>query len=555
VITTDTVLHQLAQLSLMEAYVLLGRTFHQMREGRRLLLTAAPAQLESTALLVEWLEPVLLAISARVELRHQHLQELHRVEPILALLATSVHQVLPSSRSAPVACTHTVQALARRQNARHARVATIVRAVKMNQSSALTVTTALLALKVQSLALSSDTIPPRELFIGITASLANEGTTAMPKASATSTTTDLSTSAHQVTSVQQVPVGPLLAWPVLTPCDEGQTQQPQSTSAQAVLSIDIALWLRRLRLLVLLEHIAQYVVDGRCCALLVAIARAMGPQFRFGHALLATTVRWALPSPFAVTLHVVKCAQLALLLHCIRQSRLPVANQGHSLDMDAAIPVSQASFAKGGQPRGSRSTKVLNAAMNAHQVIIAQQHPRCLSSVQSDASGWPLRAKVWQKTANCAQLGPSTPRLDKRAALSVVVEPRVALIGPLAPAVVPSGPGGSQLAPVCASLAMCSQISPRPRRLRPKITTASPYLIPNAQLALIVTTKRTNVSLTQFVLQLPAAVVLEPPMATSIANSTSASAATQPLMPGNIVMHHAKQSRSRHISPAKKRCS
>jgi len=555
VITTDTVLHRLAQLGLMAASVLLEPTFQQTREGRRLLLTAAPAQLESTALLVEWLEPVLLAISARVELHHRHLQELQRVEPILVLLATSVHQVLSSSRSAPVACTHTVQVLARRRNARHARAATIVRVVKRNQSSALTVTTALLALKARSLALSFDTIPPRELSIGITASLANEGTTAIPKASATSTTTDPSTSAHQVTSVQQVPVVPLLAWLVLTPCDEGQTQQPQSTSARAVLSIAIARWPRSLLFLVPLEHIAQHVADGRCCALLAAIARAMGPQFRFGHALLATTVQWALPSPFAVTLHVVKSAQLARLLHCIRQSRLPAANQGHSLDMDAAIPVSQASFAKGGRPRGSRSSQVLSAAMSAHQVIIAQLHPRCLFSVQSDASGWPLRAKVWQKTANCAQLEPSTPRLDKRAALSAVVEPRVALIGPLAPVVVLFGPGGSQLAPVCASLAMCSQISPRPRRLRPKITTASPYLIPNAQLALIVTTKRTNASLTQFVLRLLAAVVLEPPMATSIANSTSASAATQPLMPGNIVMHHAKQRRSRRISPAKTRCS
>ena len=293
-----------------------------------------------------------------------------------------------------MACTHTVQALARKRNARHARVATTVRAVKRNQSSALTATTALLALKAQSLALSSDTIPPRELSTGITASLANEGTTVMPKASATSTTTDPSTSAHQATTVQQVPILPLLAWLVLTPCDEGQTQQPQSTSARAVLSIAIAHWLQSLRLLVPLEHIAQHVADGRCCALLVAIAPAMGPQFLFGHVLSATTVQWVLPSPFAVTLHVVKCAQLALLLHCIRQSRLPAASQGHSLDMDAAIPVSQASFVKGGRPRGSHSTPVLNAAMNAHQVIIAQPHPRCLSSVQSDASGWPLRAKV-----------------------------------------------------------------------------------------------------------------------------------------------------------------
>jgi hypothetical protein len=77
VITTGTVLHQLAQLSLMAASVLLEPTFRQTREGRRLLLTAAPAQLESTALLVEWLEPALLAISASVELHHRHLRELH----------------------------------------------------------------------------------------------------------------------------------------------------------------------------------------------------------------------------------------------------------------------------------------------------------------------------------------------------------------------------------------------------------------------------------------------------------------------------------------------
>lgn len=454
-----------------------------------------------------------------------------------------------------MACTHTVQELARRRNARHARVATIVRAEKMSQSSALTVTTALLAPKARSLALSSDTIPPKEPSTGITASLANEGTTAMPKAWATSSTTDPSTSAHQVTSVQQVLVVPLLAWLVLTPYDEGQTQQPQSTSARAVLNIGIAHWLPSHLFLVHLEHIAQHVVDGLCCALLEAIARAMGPQFRFSHALQATTVQWVPPSQFYVTLREVKCAQLALLPHYTPQSRLPAANQGHSLDMDAAIPVSQASFAKGGRPRGSRSTKVLSAATNAHQVVIAQLHPRCPFSVQLDASGWPLRAKVWQKTANCAQLGPSTPRLDKRAAPSVVVEPRVALIGPLAPVVVLSGPGGSQLAPAYASLAMCSQISPSPRRLRPKIMTASPYLIPNAQQALIVTTKRTNASLIQFVLQLLAAAVLEPPMATSISSSTSASAATPPLMPGNIVMHHAKQRYSRHISPAKTRCS
>ena len=78
-ITTGTVLHQLAQLNLMAASVLLEPTFHQTREGRRPLLSAAPAQLESTALLVEWLEPVLQATSARVELRHRHLPGLHRV--------------------------------------------------------------------------------------------------------------------------------------------------------------------------------------------------------------------------------------------------------------------------------------------------------------------------------------------------------------------------------------------------------------------------------------------------------------------------------------------
>ena len=75
-ITTGTVLRQLAQLNLTAASVLLEPTFHQMREGRRRLPTAAPAQLESTALLVAWLEPVLLVISASAELHHRHLQEL-----------------------------------------------------------------------------------------------------------------------------------------------------------------------------------------------------------------------------------------------------------------------------------------------------------------------------------------------------------------------------------------------------------------------------------------------------------------------------------------------
>ena len=160
-ITTGIVLQALAQPSHMAHSVLQEPIFLQTLEGRSPLLAVPPVQLQSTALLVVWLEPVLQATSAGAELHrrlHQH-RHLHfsriisilqlRWELILAPLDTSVLQALPSSRSVQVAFTHIVRELARRRNARHAKAATTASKDRMNQSSVLMVTTALLGLKAQ----------------------------------------------------------------------------------------------------------------------------------------------------------------------------------------------------------------------------------------------------------------------------------------------------------------------------------------------------------------------------------------------------------------------
>ena len=125
----------------------------------------------------------------------------------------------------------------------------------------------------------------------MTASLANEGTTAMPKALGISSTSDPGTSAPVATSVRQVLGLLLLVWQVPTLRAKGGTQQPQLTSAQAVLCIAIAPWRLDLLFLALLVHIAQDVADIPCCALLAAIARATEAQSRSSHALQASTVQ------------------------------------------------------------------------------------------------------------------------------------------------------------------------------------------------------------------------------------------------------------------------
>ena len=177
-------------------------------------------------------------------------------------------------------------------------------------------TIAHLDLRVQLLAHFIGIIQQRVEPLEMTVALADVDTFVMLLASATSSSGEPSTSAQQVTSVEQVLALLVLVWQEPTPAAGLGDPLQQSMHVLSVQSTTFALWRLEHLVYALQVPTVHLVRVIHCFVQQRSIAFHEAPRLRCFLALLAPSVQSGLPSLFLAMPLLARCVPLGLRLHC-----------------------------------------------------------------------------------------------------------------------------------------------------------------------------------------------------------------------------------------------